>query len=252
MRAVIEMTALPPPPPPPTTVTGQIREKICGMKTIVHRLAVYEISVRNFIEKEKTRFYSKLGVFKPKPEEVICESIALYYEPYITAKANYTLDYYRKKVYPIKVDNTVREVIIFDRTLQPSGQEKGGRQVSLEARERVAISIPAHVCLDKISREVNPKKLSTGVEEPDPWSVLRGLGDKVRSLAATPDAAIGIIRGRIVKRPQDIERIVDEVLEVTELSTIYTPVYEAHLRHLKTGVIKVVPVSGITGKLHTV
>jgi len=222
------------------------------MRTIVYRLAVDEMSVRNFIEKEKTGFYAKLGVFKPKPEEIVCEAMTLYYEQYIVAKANYTIDYYRKKVYPIRVDNSVKEVIVFDKTLQPSGQEKGGRQISLEARERVTTSVPAYICLDKTGREIDPKKLPTGVEELDSQMVLRSLGDKLRSPVATPDAVVGIIRGRIVKRPQDIERIVDEMFEVTELSAIYTPIYEARLRHLKTGVIKVVPLSGITGKVYSV
>jgi len=222
------------------------------MRTVVHRLAVDEMSVRNFVEKEKTGFYSKLGVFKPKPEEIVCEAIALYYEQYVVARANYTIDYYRKKVYPIRVEGTVREVVIFDKTLQPSGQEKGGKQISLEAKERVTTNVPAYICLDKNGKEIDSKKLPTGVEELDSQGVLRGLGDKLRSPAATPDAVVGIIRGRIVKRPQDIERIVDEIFEITELSAIYTPIYEARLRHLKTGVIKVVPISGITGKVYTV
>jgi hypothetical protein len=239
-------------PPPPPSAAGQIREKICGMRTIVHRLAVDEISARNFIEKEKTGFYAKLGVFKPKPEEIVCEAITLYYEQYVIARANYTIDYYRRKVYPIRIDGTVREVVIFDKTLQPSGQEKGGKQISLEARERAATSVPAYICLDKNGKEIDSKKLPTGVEELDSQGVLRGLGDKLRSPVATPDAVVGLVRGRIVKRPQDIERIVDEMFEVTELSTIYTPIYEARLRHLKTGVIKVVPMSGITRKVYTV
>jgi hypothetical protein len=248
---VINLTTLPLPPPPPTTSAGQFKEKICGMRTIVHRLAVDEMSVRNFVEKEKTGFYAKLGVFKPKPEEVVCEAVSLYYEQYVTARANYTIDYYRRKVYPIRVEDTVKEVIIFDKTLQPSGQEKG-KQISLEAKERVTTKIPAYLCLDKSGKEIDPKKLPTGVEEPDSQRVLKDLGNKLRSPAANPDTVVGIIRGRIVKRPQDIERIVDEMFEVTELSAIYTPIYEARLRHLKTGVIKVVPVSGITGKLYAV
>jgi len=218
----------------------------------VHRLAVDEMSVRNFIEKEKTGFYSKLGVFKPKPEEVVCEAITLYYEQYVIARANYSIDYYRRKVYPIRIEDTVKEVIIFDKTLQPSGQEKGGRQISLEAKERVTTSVPAYLCLDKTGREIDPKKLPTGVEEPDSQRVLRNLTNKLRSPAVTPDAVVGIIRGRIVKRPQGIERIVDEIFEVTEFSAIYTPIYEVRLRHLKTGVIKVIPISGITGKVYTI
>jgi len=241
-----------PPPPPPASVAGQIREKICEMKTIVHRIAVDEMTVRNFIEKEKTGFYAKLGVFKPKPEEIVCEAVTLYYEQYVIARANYTVDYYRKRVYPIRVEDAVKEVVVFDKTLQPSEQEKSGKQISLEAKERVTATVPAYVCLDKDGKEVDSKKLPTGVEELDSQGVLRGLGDKLRSPAATPDAVVGIIRGRVVKRPQDIERIVDEMFEVTELSAIYTPIYETRLRHLKTGVIKVVPISGITGKVYTV
>ena len=247
---VINLTALPLPPPPPTTSAGQFREKICGMRTIVHRLAVDEMSVRNFVEKEKTGFYSRLGVFKPKPEEVVCEAVSLHYEQYVIARANYTVDYYRRKVYPIRIEDTVKEVIIFDKTLQPSGQEKG-KQISLEAKERITTNVPAYLCLDKTGKEIDPKKLPMGVEEPDSQRVLKDLGNKLRSPAANPDTVVGIIRGRIVKRPQDIERIVDEMFEVTELSAIYTPIYEARLRHLKTGVIKVVPVSGITGKVYT-
>ena len=246
------MTTLSPQSPQPTASAGQIREKICGMKTIVHRLAVDETSVRNFIEKRKTGFFSRLRVFKPKPEEVVCEDIALYYEPYIVARANYTIDYYRRKVYPIRVEDTVKEVIIFDKILQPGGQEKGGKQISLEARERVTTNVPEYLCLDKTGRERDPKKLPRGVEELDSRRIMRKLGNKLRSSTATPDAVVGIIRGRIVKRPQDIERVVDEMFEVTELSTIYTPIYEARLRHLKTGVIKIIPVSGITGKVYTI
>jgi hypothetical protein len=145
----------------------------------------------------------------------------------------------------------VKEVIIFDKTLQPSGQEKG-KQISLEAKERVTTNVPAYICLDKSGKEIDPKKLPTGVEEPDSQRVLKDLGNKLRSPVANPDTLVGIIRGRIVKKPQYIERIVDEMFEVTELSAIYTPIYEARLRHLKTGVIKVVSVSGITGKLYTV
>jgi len=246
------LTSLPPPPPPPpTSAAGQFKEKICEMRTIVHKLVADEMSVRNFIEKEKTGFFSRLAVFKPKPEEVICEAITLYYEQYIVARANYTIDYYRRKVYPIKVEETVKEAIIFDKTLQPTGQEKGGKQISLEAKERVTTSVPTYLCLDKTGREIDPKKMPSGLEEPDSQRILRDLGNKLRSPVVISDI-IGVIRGRTVKKPQDIERIVDEMFEVTELSAIYTPIYEARLRHLKTGVIKIVPISGITGKVYTV
>jgi len=238
------------PPPPPLLPTGQLKEKICAMRPIVHKVAVDEMVVRSFIEKEKTGFYAKLGVFKPKPEEIVCESITQYYEQHVAARANYTIDYYRKKIYPIRVDAAVKEVTIFDKTLQPGGQEKSGKQISIEAKERIALSTPAYVFLDKNGKEVDPKKLPAGVEEPNSESVFGSLGGKIRGPSPTVEAVVGMVRSRIVKRPQDIERIVDEVFEVTELSAIYTPIYEAHLKQLKTGVIKVVQISAVTGKVY--
>ncbi len=46
----------------------------------------------------------------------------------------------------------------------------------------------------------------------------------------------------------DVGKIAEEVFEVTEYAVICTPVYEARCKRLKTGEIKIIPISGVTGK----
>ena len=67
--------------------------------------------------------------------------------------------------------------------------------------------------------------------------------------AFSPDSIIDIVRKRTVRRPSDIGKIAKEVFEVTEHTVVYTPIYEARCQQLKTGEIKIVPISGVTSKM---
>jgi len=53
-------------------------------------------------------------------------------------------------------------------------------------------------------------------------------------------------RSRIVKRPSDIERIVEEVFEISERAIIYTPIYEVSFQNTRTGEVRAMKVDGIT------
>ena len=111
-------------------------------------MSVDASGIKSIVDKQKTKFFAKLGFLKPKREEIDCEAISLYYEPFHVVKARYYVDYYKKNAYNIKVD----------------------------------------------------------------------------------------------------EKVIEEVFEVSENTLIYTPIYEARCRYLKTGEIKIIPISGVTGK----
>ena len=92
----------------------KMKERIEERKLIVHKVAFDIEAAKKIVEKNKTRFFAKLGFFKPKHKEIECESVQLFYEPFIVAKANYFLDYYKNKTYTIKIDENVSEVIAFE------------------------------------------------------------------------------------------------------------------------------------------
>jgi len=235
----------------------KIEEMIEERKLVVHEIAMDLENAKNIVEKDKTRFFAKLGFLKPKREEIECESVLLFYEPFVVAKANYLLDYYKKKTYTIRVGEEVSEVIMFDQTLKPKVMKervkgilkRSYKEIAFDAQERVIHEASANIALNRTGREIDPTKLPSASTEPQPEKVLKECGDKVRKLRVSPDGIIDIIRGRIVKRPPDTGRIARETFEVTEHAVVYTPIYEARCRHSKTGEIKIIPISGVTSKM---
>ncbi len=231
----------------------KMKEKIEKKKLIVHKIAFDLEAAKNIVEKRKTKFYAKLGLFKPKHEEIECQSVQMFYEPFIMAKANYLLDYYKRKTYTIKIDENVSEVAAFGKTFKPEAVKEGilkrpYKAIALDAQERIIHRVATHMVLNKTGREINPAKLPSGPTELEPEKTLEKDSIKTRDLKISPDSILDKIRKRTAKRPMDVGRIAEEAFEVTEYAVICTPVYEARCKRLKTAEIKILPISGVTGK----
>jgi len=231
----------------------EMKERIEERKLIVHKVAFDLEAVKNIVERDKTKFFAKLGFFKPKHEEIECESVQLFYEPFIVAEANYFLDYYKKKTYTIKIDEDVSEVIAFGQTFKPEAVKEGilkrsYKAIAFDAQERVIHRAASHMALNRTGREIDPTRLPSGPTEPEPEKALKKDSDRVRELKISPDIILDKIRKRTTKRPPDAGRITEEAFEVTGYALVCTPIYEARCRRLKTGEIKILPISGVTGK----
>jgi hypothetical protein len=231
----------------------KMKERIEKRKLVVHKVAFDLEVAKNIVEKDKTKFYAKLGLFKPKHEEIECESVQLFYEPFIVAKANYFLDYYKKKTYTIKIDENVSEVVAFGKTFKPEAMKEGilkrsYKAIAFDAQERVIHRVATQMALNRTGREIDPAKLPSGSTEPEPEKTLEKDSGKTRDLKIPPNLILDKIRKRIAKRPMDVGKIAEEAFEVTEYAVVCTPVYEARCQRLKTGEIKIIPISGVTGK----
>jgi hypothetical protein len=231
----------------------KMKERIEERKLIVHKIAFDLETIKNIVEKDKTKFFARLGFFKPKHEEIECESVELFYEPFLEAKANYLLDYYKRKTYTIKIDENVSEVIAFGQTFEPAIVKEGilkrpYKAIAFDAQERVIYRAASHMALSRTGREIDPTGLPSGPTEPEPEKVLREDSERVRELKISPDIILDKIRKRTAKRPPDAGRIREEAFEVTEYVLVCTPIYEARCQRLKTGEIKIIPISGVMGK----
>jgi len=60
-----------------------------------------------------------------------------------------------------------------------------------------------------------------------------------------------ILKKAAMKRPGNVSEVINENFQVTEQVLVYTPIYEARCRNLNSYEIKIIPVSGVMGKIFT-
>lgn len=229
-------------------------EEIPTRHLIIHKLAVNLEGVREVVEKKKTKFFTKLGFLKPKNEEIECESILLFYESFLIAKAKYLLDYYENKKYRIRVGDKANQVEVFGQVLEPevtsrkvkSFLGRSHKEIVFEGEERVIYEKTKEIALNRKGHEIDPTKLPEGHIESEPQRVLLECRERVRDLDLS---LVDTIRDMLCERPSNVGRIVKELFEVTEQSVVYTPIYEVRCRHLKTKETKIFPISGVTNEL---
>lgn len=226
-----------------------IEEKLVPRKTIVYETLVDPTVLRVASEKHKTKLFTKFGLLKPKPEDIHFVSIDKYYEPYTVVSGKYVIDYYRKCVYTVGVDEGVLEVILLGKKFVPertavtrAATVKEGGVIKLEGEERLVYEAKGSFIFDRYGRETTLERLPSAPSEKDPAKVIAEFGiDEVAQ-----NADVDLVRSRLVKRPSDVKRIVAEIFEVGERVVIYTPQFRILYKNVRTGEEKAIEFDGVT------
>jgi len=229
-------------------VKSPILRKPLKSVVIVQKLDKDYKSIENFVNKNMLKAFSKMFFLRPKSNEVECESINLCYESFLFLNVKYHLEYYRNRKYTFNVDNNVVETTIFDRVIEPVTIEKSEacKEIVVEGKELVIHENTRQFALDRKGRSINLRNLPSAKNESDPIAFLDSYSTDVRHL----EVSIPEILKKIVKKmPEDLAQVIKEYLEITNQTLIYTPVFEARCRNLKSHEIKIIPVSGVTGKI---
>lgn len=227
-------------------------EKIPERKTVVYKTLVDPTVVKIAGEKLKTKVFTRFLFLKPRPEEIQNVSVEKSYEPYFLVDGNYSIDYYRKRFYTFNIDRRVQEVILLEKTLTPDLPKKRSKMlhksITLEGEERLLYENKACLLLNETGREVNPRQVPSAPCEEHPKKVLRKFKENTKNVEAAPNKEIEIISSKIVKRPTDVERVVQEQFQVSERSVIYKPVYKLTFKNVRTDEVKTVKIDGVTGR----
>jgi hypothetical protein len=229
-----------------------ILEKIPERKIVVYKTLVDPTVVKIAGEKLKTKVFTRFLFLKPRPEEIQNVSVEKSYEPYFLVDGNYSIDYYRKRFYTFNIDRRVQEVILLEKTLTPDLPKKRSKMlhksITLEGEERLLYENKACLLLNETGREVNPRQVPSAPCEEHPKKVLRKFKENTKNVEATPNKEIEILSSKIVKRPTDVERVVQEQFQVSERSVIYKPVYKLTFKNVRTDEVKTVKIDGVTGR----
>ena len=227
-------------------------EKVSERKIVVYKTLVDPTVIKIAGERLKTRLFTRFWFLRPAPEEIQSVSVEKYYEPYFLVDGEYTIDYYRRRYYTFNIDEKVQEVIVLDKTLKPDLPKKFTKtpykSITLSL---IHISEPtrqACLVLDETGREVDPKRVPAAPSEEHPKKVLANLRETMEKLKATPNKEVGVLRSKIVRRPPDAERVVQELFNVSERSVIYVPVYKLTFKSARTGEVKTAKIDGVTGR----
>jgi len=223
--------------------TPQIKENIVDRKTIVYQATIDPAVIRVAGEKLKQQLFTRLGLFKPKAEEIQFISLGKYYEPYMVISGKYFLDYYCKSTYVFKVNEGVKEVVLLNHKFIPE-QSRSAKSVQLYGEERLIKEGKAFLVLDKNGNDLLIDNLPSAPSEKNPKKVLEEY--EIEEIPENTD--VNYVRQRIAQRPKNVNRIVEEVFEITERSLIYTPRFKLLFRNLKSGEEKVMIIDGITSK----
>jgi hypothetical protein len=224
------------------------KENIASRRTIVYQTLIDPTVVRIACEKNKNKLFNKFLFKLNNPAEIEFVSIEKYYEPYASVSGKYLIDYYRKCSYAVEVDKEVTEVILFDQTFLPKQTSKAtasGSSIRLAGEERLIKETKAFLLLNRNGQESKLSEFPSAPSEQNPQELIRSF--KMPEIA--PNMDVEAIRKKIVKRPNDINRIVNEVLEIDERSVIYTPIFKVTYKCPRIGKEAYLKFDGVTSKL---
>jgi hypothetical protein len=233
---------------PPTH--ENIPEKLADRKIIVYKTLIDPTVIKLATEKFKDRLFVKFGFLKPNPDQIQQISFEKDYEAFVIVDGKYNIDYYRRRIYTVRVDDKAQEVILFNQTFKPdlSNETPQGKVVRIEGEERLIQEAKAYIVLSADGREVSPKRIPSAPSEEHSKKLAAEI-ETTKRLEILPNEEIDIMRNKIVKRPPEIKRVVKELFEVTDRAVIYTPIYKVKFQNVKTGEMKTVKFDGVTARL---
>jgi len=227
-----------------------IPEKITDRKIIVYKTLIDPTVIKLATEKVKDRLFVKFGFLKPNPDQIQQIAFEKDYEAFVIVDGRYHIDYYRRRIYTIKVDDKAQEVILFNQTFKPEtlSEPVQGKVVRIEGEERLIHEAKAYIVLSSDGREVSPKRIPSAPSEEHSKKLAAEI-ETTKRLEILPNEEIDIIRSKIVRRPLEIKRVVKELFEVVDRAVIYTPIYKVKFQNVKTGEVKTVKFDGVTARL---
>lgn len=225
-------------------------EKIVERKVIVYKTLVDSTIVKLAAEKTKDKVFRRYGFLKPPADQIRQVSFEKDYEPYFVVEGKYTIDYYRGRTYTIPIDEDAQEIVLLNQTLRPEPTKEWpqNKTIKIEGEERLIHEGKAYLVLDVNGREVSPKRIPSAPQEVHPKKILAEY-ESARKLDFDPNKEVEVLKSKIVKRPREIKRVVNELFEVSDRAVIYIPIYKIRFQNAKTGEEKIVKFDGVTTQI---
>lgn len=216
-----------------------LEKDVAEKKTVVLKPQITQDEVHEIVEKKKTGLFGTVFT-RPKPGEIKIAWIKLFYEPYWIASGSYFGDYYRKNVYEIKTDPTVKEVKIGEGVF-PVQKESGGwsrvkrgisgekeNQLPIPVEEHVEIAVEDELVLNSHGNESKLNyKIETKHQENFPDKVLEKNKTQVRESSLTKEEVLEKLVNILKEIVEEDVKMVKEKIVIDRIDEVFVPIYEA-------------------------
>jgi hypothetical protein len=219
-------------------------DKIAPRKTVVYETLVDPTVIKVTGERLKRQLFTKFGFLKSKSLPIELVSMEKYYEPYIVISARYFIDYYRMCDYTVSIDNDVEEVILLNQKFYPNKVQNSTAVIKLEGEERLVVEKKGFFMLAKNGQEANLETLPSAPSEKSPEETIA----KHNIFEIDSEADVEFVRKRLIHRPENLSRIVNEIFEIGERVVIYAPRFKLTYVNANTYQRKSMEFDGVTSK----
>jgi len=223
-------------------------QSIVDTKTIVLKLRLDNSDIQLIGKEIGPKLFSKFG-FKPKPEDVKLLHCENYFEPYLIIEGKYALDYCKKHVFEVDVNERTSKLFIGGREFssEQSDPKATKKTIKLTGEEYSHYERQTYFILDRMKREIQPEILPIA-----PFYIQEeNAGDKssFRRICIPDETQIGLLKTKIAKRPADVAEIIREKFDVTERVIAYYPMFELTFENAKNRKVATIVINGITGEV---
>ncbi len=223
-------------------------QSLADTKIIVLKPRLDQGDARLVGDKIKPRLFNRFG-FKSKPEHIRLLGSESYYEPYLIIGGKYSLDYCKKHVFRVNVEETTTKVYVAGQEFKSvqSDPKTTNRTIKMTGEEHAHHEREAYFILDRLKREISPDKLPIS-----PFDIQKdniGFGSNFKSINISDETQIDFLRTKIATRPADLAEIIRENFDITDRTIAYYPMYQLTFENSKNQQDEIVTINGITGEI---
>ena len=228
--------------------TETLPQSMVDLETIVLKPRLDKGDVELIGEKIKPRLFSKF-ILKTRLENTRLICSELYFEPYLIIGGKYALDYCKKHVFRVNVDERTKAVFVAGQEFksEQSGPKAKTKIIRMPGEEYAHYERQAYFILDRMKREISPDTLPIS-----PFCIQKEkdiCGSNFKSINIPDEAQIEFLKAKIAIRPRDLAAVIKEIFDITDRKIAYYPIYELTFEHTKSLKVAKISVNGITGEI---
>jgi hypothetical protein len=227
-----------------------VPQNIVEKKTLILNSRLDYRSVCSWGEALKTSFFVRLGVIKPRRDDISLVAAGKYYEPYLVLGGKYSIDYCRRHVYAFGVSDQTQKICFGEEIFKSEtlSSEKLSKIIKIAGEERSHYQNETYIIFDRMMKEVSPREFPLAPFESQLEDSAK-LDLDLRKLKISLDTEITLLRSRLVKRPLDAAKVIRETFEINQRLVVFRPVYELAFQNTKNGEAVTASIDGITGEI---